>query len=173
MFCDPLGVHHLPGRKVRASEVTNFPLPYQVVQRPQRFFHRRIWIWKMQLVKVDPVGLQAAQAGLGRSQDVIPRSALQRSRLIHGAAEFSGQHDFFPPLTEHLPQDRLRPPALPINIGSIKQGDAEINGLVDHLAGFIEVNPHAKVITSQADHRYFHVGVAELPPVHSRTSRKR
>jgi two-component system chemotaxis response regulator CheY len=70
-FCRPLGVDDLPRGEVAVAHIAHFALADEIVQRLQRLQNGCIGVRPMDLIQVDVVGLQAAQAGLDRSKDVV------------------------------------------------------------------------------------------------------
>src|ERR1700722_17169395 len=57
-----IGFYELRGREIGAADVADLALLDQVVERAQCLFDRRRRIGTMQLIEVDPIGLQPAQA---------------------------------------------------------------------------------------------------------------
>ena len=76
---DPQPLGQQPGGIVGAADIAHFAAVHQVIQRPQRLIERRLGVGGVHLVEVDIVGLQAAQAGLDRLEDVLARTAAHRS----------------------------------------------------------------------------------------------
>src|SRR5262249_35090413 len=62
-----------PGRPVRATHVTNFPLINQRVESSQRFLNSSGEITGMNLIEIDVVCLQPSQARIHRLQYVFSR----------------------------------------------------------------------------------------------------
>src|SRR5207244_2835337 len=82
-------------REVRAADEANLAGPNEIVQRTQRFLDWRLRIRLMQLVKIDPIGIESPQARLDRAHDIGARGAFELARAIHGHAEFGREHDLF------------------------------------------------------------------------------
>src|ERR687885_1426664 len=55
----------LLGREVRAADLTHLASPHQFVESTERVLDRHVWVGPMELVEVDTVGPEAAQAVLG------------------------------------------------------------------------------------------------------------
>ena len=110
----PEGVTQLPGREVGAADVAHLARLDQCVQGAQRLLNGRVRVGRVDLVQVNVVGLQAAQAVLAGAQDVLAREALLVRRLAHGAPALGRQHDPFarPALGQPAAHDLLRPPDL-------------------------------------------------------------
>ena len=134
MPCSPLGVHDLPGGKVRAADGSHLALLDQVVECAQSFFDGSSRVGLVKLVEVNPIGLESPQAGFYSLEDIAARSARHRPRCIHRQAELGGQHDLFAPLAKRPAQDRFGPAAGAVNVRGIEQGDPQIERLVDDLS---------------------------------------
>ena len=93
LFGDPLGFHHPPGTQVRAADIPDLTLRDQVIQRPQGFVHRRVRVRLVQLIKVNPIGVQATQRVFDRSHDIATRGTALDPVIIHLPAKLRGQHD--------------------------------------------------------------------------------
>ena len=71
----PVGVGDLPGREVAVADVADLARADQVVERPERLLDRRRRVRGVDLVEVDVVGPEAAQAVLDRPDDPAARRA--------------------------------------------------------------------------------------------------
>src|SRR6516164_4093641 len=60
----PQRVDDLPGRQIGATDVSDLAGAHEVVKRSQGFFDRREWIRAMQLIEVDPIGLETFETRL-------------------------------------------------------------------------------------------------------------
>ena len=91
----------------------------------------------VQLVEVDAVGLEPAQRVLTGFDDVIARDAPVIRPLAHLAVDLGGQNDFVAPavLFEGA-ADELLAFAVVVDIGSIDEVDAPVQGAVDNLYRF-------------------------------------
>src|SRR5205823_7189797 len=58
---DPVGIGDLPGVEVRRADVANLAFGDELVQRGERFFHRRLAVREVQLVEIDPISAQALE----------------------------------------------------------------------------------------------------------------
>src|SRR5271166_4697843 len=158
----PLRLHHLPGGEVGTADVTHIAMPHEIVERAQRLLDRRARIRRVDLIQIDPVGAQPAQAVLHLAHDVAARSADLHAFIVHRHAELGGEYDPLAVVAEDLAQACLRSAALAIGIGGVEQRDAEIKRLVDHLAGRLEVDAAAEIVAAQTDHRHAQTGCAEI-----------
>lgn len=99
----------------------------------------------MQLIQVDVVCAEAAQAGLGRAADVGRTGAPPGA--LHGVAELGGDHDIFAARAKRLAKVHLAQ-ALAVDIGGVKKRHARRKRRVDHLGGARRVQPAAEIIAT-------------------------
>src|SRR6266404_923999 len=123
----------------------------------------------MKLIEVDPIGLEPAQTVLDCRHDVAARGALHDAGLAELHAEFCRQHDIFAPAAQNLAQAVFRAAVVAINVRGVEEGDAEIQCLMHHLAGRIEIDAPAEVIAAEADGRNLKARFSQRAPIH-RTS---
>jgi hypothetical protein len=107
----------------------------------------------MHVVKVDEIGLKATQTVFYLPANVASRPASEVGGAGHFAANFGGQDEIVPATFEDLTQDLLRAPVA-VNIGGINEVDAEIERRVDDRPSLVERVASAKVVRTQAGHRY-------------------
>src|SRR5262249_9748524 len=69
--CDAMCLIELCGREIAATDGAHLSGADQAVQRGQRFANRDGRVWQMQLVQVDPIGLETAQAVVDSSGDPL------------------------------------------------------------------------------------------------------
>ena len=140
---------------------------HQIVERAQRLLDRRCRIGPVQLIEIDPVGLEPPQAGLDRLHDIAPRRASQLAGIVHRQAEFGRQHDVLAPRPEHLSQDLLGAAFVAVDIGGVDQRDAEIERLIDHPARVLQIDPAAEIIGAKTDEGNLGAGMTELAFLHA------
>ena len=96
-------------------------------------------IGRVQLVQVDPVGLQAAQRRLDGQPDVASRSAsapVGPVRAAHVHAELGREHDPVALAGERLAHQGLRQPAFrAVDVSGVEEGHAGIDRRADHGVG--------------------------------------
>ncbi len=92
----------------------------------------------MHLVKIDMVGLQAAQRRLHRLRDPAARTALVVRIVAHGAMHLGGQHNTFAATLQRFADNLLRL-AVAVSIGGVDEVDAEIQGLVDDTEAIVVI----------------------------------
>jgi len=150
----PPRLDHLPGGEVRAADVADLALAGEVVEGAQRLLDRRQRVGAVELVEVEPVGLEPPQAVLDRLHDVGARAALHAAGIVHVHAELRRQHDVLAALAEDFAEETLRAAALAVDVGGVEERDAEIERLVDDLAGRLKVDPAAEIVAAETDERH-------------------
>jgi hypothetical protein len=120
------------------------------------------------LVQVEPVGAQPPQTVLDRLHDVAARAAYLHADIVHRHAEFRRQHDALAVVAEDFPHHGFRPAALAVSVGSIEQGNAEVERLVDYRPRGVIVDPGTEVVATQANGRDTQAGLAEVTDFHRR-----
>src|SRR5262245_34950982 len=103
----------------------------------------------MQLVKVDPMGVESLQARLDRVHDVAPRRTPELS--VHRQAEFGREHDLSALLAEDFSEPLLRAALVAVTVGGVDQVDAEINGLVYDAARRCKIDTAAEIVAAETD----------------------
>ena len=84
------------GRKGRAAEGPDLPGVHEVAQRGQRLLDVGRVVRPVDLVQVDPVGLQPPQALLDLGDDPPPRVAAAVAAIAHREVHLGGQDDVIP-----------------------------------------------------------------------------
>ena len=110
--------------------------------------------------------LEAPQAVLDRLHDVGARAALHPAGIVHVHAELRRQHDVLAALAEDLAEEALRAAALAIDVGGVEERDAEIERLVDDLAGRLEVDAAAEIVAAETDERHPKARRSEIALLH-------
>ena len=129
----PLRLDHLGGGEIRAADVAHLAGAHEIVERAQRLLDRGERVGPVDLVEVEPVGLQPLQARLDGGHDVAARAAFLFA-VVHRHAEFRGKHDVLAPVAQHLAEHGLRAAAPAIDVGRIEQRDPGVERLVDDQA---------------------------------------
>src|SRR6266853_1110134 len=120
----------------------------------------------MQLVQIDPIGLQTPQAGLHGGKDVAARGVAACHSFNHGSGEFCRQNKIFAALAQHLAKHGFRASHVAVDVGCIEKSDAQIKRLAHHFVRGFEVNAHAEVVAAKSDHGHFESGFPEGAVVH-------
>ena len=108
----------------------------QVIQRPERLIERRFKIGKMHLIQIEIVGLQTAQASMGRLEDMLARPATIIGTSAHREKELARQHNLFASPFEPVANiffgaaHALQSTANWIGISGIKEGDPVVERFV-------------------------------------------
>src|SRR5690242_7940748 len=63
----------MPAGEVRAADVSNLASPHQIVERAELFLDGRLCVEAVQLIEVDVVGTEPAEASFDRTGEVLPR----------------------------------------------------------------------------------------------------
>src|SRR5260370_42243235 len=86
----------------------------------------------MQLVKVDPIGVEPLQARFHSAQDVGARRAFELALIIHRQAEFGREHALFALWSKNSPQLLLRAPPVAVAVRGVRPAEAKIRRLIPH-----------------------------------------
>jgi len=112
---------------------------HEVGQRAERLFDVGVRTGAMDLVKVDPIGAQAAQGGFDGAHYPPARVAAFVGILAHRVVELGGQDDVVaPPAGERLAHDLLGL-APRVDIGGVYEIDPGVERAVDGAEGFVMV----------------------------------
>src|SRR5688500_8771568 len=115
------GFPQLLHRKIGASYLTHLSRLDQLVQRTKRVGDRNLGIGKVQLVKIDVVGAESLEAGIGRAPYVFGSRTADGS--LHLMAELGGDYHFSTPRAERASEKPLAP-AVAIHVGGIEEIDS-------------------------------------------------
>jgi hypothetical protein len=130
-FSQQIGFGQLPGRIVGCANVAHLAHANQVVQRAQTLFDGCFIIPAVQVVQIDMVALQTAQAGFDPIHDVIAGCTFIVGSLALRKKDLGSQHKLFPSPLECITQRNLRLSAS-VNIGCIDEVNAQVKGGVHH-----------------------------------------
>ena len=64
---------------------------------------------------------------------------------------------------------RLGAAAIAVDVGGVEQGDADVERLVDHLAGAFDVEALAEIVAAETDCGHAQAGAAEIANFHDKT----
>ncbi len=156
------------GGKGRAAEVADLPHPHQIRQRAQGLVDVGIGRWSVDLIEVDVVRAQAAQAVLASRHDPSARVALCVGVLAHDAVHLGGQNDLLPILLGQRLAHDLLGLAERIDIGRVDEVDPRIERAVDDADGLVMVgrSPGPEHHGAQTERAYFDTGAAERAKFH-------
>ena len=127
----------------------------------------------MLLIEIDVIRLQPPQTVFHSPHDVTPRRALLGAIIAHRHAEFGGKHHILAPIAQYIAEHDLGAAAVGIHVGCIKQGDTEIERLVDDFSRRLRVAAAAKIVAADADHGHTQAGAAEIANLHDKKTLSR
>ncbi len=130
----------LPGVHRRGADIAGLARAHDVVQSFHRLFHRGAVVKSVDLVEVDVVDAQPAQAVVDLGQYGFARQTGAVRAGVHTAVDFCRQHDLVPlgVFPEDLADDLLAA-AVRVNVGRVEEVDARIKGLADDGPGRVLV----------------------------------
>src|SRR4051812_27805024 len=105
----------------------------------------------MQLIKVDPIGVEPLQARFDHAHDVAPRRTLELAGVVHRPAELSCEHDVLALAAEDSSEPLFRAALVAVTVGGIDQVDAEVDRLVHDAAGRREIDAAAEIVAAETD----------------------
>src|SRR5262245_17498746 len=164
----PLRLDNRRRRVGRRAEVPDLARTLEVGQRTERLVVVRVGIPAMDLVEVDPVRLQAAQAGLDLSHDPPARVSLHvRVGVVHRAVHLCREHDRIAPAAQCLADDLFRLAAR-VHVRGVDEVDPGVQGAVDDADRLvvIRVAPRAEHHRAEAQRGDMDAGAAELAGLH-------
>ncbi len=104
----------------------------------------------MELVEVDVVSAEAAQAVFDGGHHVAPGAAALHRPVTHAHAEFGGDDHLVAAARQGPPEELLALPANAIDVRRIEEVDAELDGAVDNGLRLFGVAAAAEVVAAQA-----------------------
>ena len=116
-----------PGAIVGEAEIANLALSHEVAERAQGFGERRLMILAVEVVDVDVVGAEPAQAVVDGLHHALARQPVVMGCVAGGCAHLGRQHPALALGRDGLAGDLLRAP-LGIAIGGVDEVDAAIAG---------------------------------------------
>ena len=143
------------------------PRMHQIRQRGQGLLDIGVLIRPVDLIQVDVVRLQPAQAVLHLPDKPPPRVALHVDVPAHRPVRLGGQHHIIPAAAQRLPDDLLRLPRR-IHIRRIDEIDPAVQGGVNDPDAIlmIGITPDAEHHRAQAIGAHPHPGPAQRPHPH-------
>ncbi len=156
-------LRELPREHRRRPDVERLALAHDVVERLKRFLHRRMRVEAMNLVEIDVVGLQPAQAFVDGVLDMLARKAALVGIVAHGVEDFRGDDEPVARRSEVLQRatDNLFAHAERVDVGRVEKVDASFQRALDERTAFRFLQdplpPLLRAIGhgAQADSRYF------------------
>ena len=126
----PLGLDDVGGGHRRVADGADLAAADQVGQGRQRFLDVGVRIGSVDLVEVNPVGLQAPQRVLDLGHDPAPRVAPLVRVIAHRPIDLGREHDVVAAALERLADDHLGLTGR-VAVGGVHEVDPGIQRLVD------------------------------------------
>ena len=126
----------------------------------------------MELVEVNVVGAQPAQARLDLGHDVIAAVAPVVGAVVHLSPDFGRQHHPIAVPGHCLPQQLLAAPET-VGVGCVEEVDAHVEGRADQPLRLVGVEQGAKVGAAQTEPRHFDPGRSQIHILHAHVSSER
>ena len=167
----PLPLHHQLGGPRRGAGVADLALAHQVVERAHQFVHRRVGVGPVHLVQVDPVGLQAAQAGVEGLHDPPARGAALVRPRAHRVPELRAEHHVVAAPPERAAHDLLGLP-VGVHVGRVDHVDAGVERVVDDALAVVVIGvaPRPEHHGAEAQAAHPHAGGSQGSLLHRRSS---
>src|SRR5258708_10816758 len=105
----------------------------------------------MQLVKVDPIGVEPLQARFHSAQDVGARRAFELALIIHRQAQFGREHHLFALWSKNSTELLLRAAPVAVAVGGVDQAYATIDRLMHGPARRPENEAAASAVSTEPD----------------------
>ena len=142
-------VDHLGGEVARA-DLAHLARAHQLVERAERLVDRHGAVGHVQLVEVDAIGAEPAEAVFDGAPDV--RRARTLVVLVDLRAELRRDDRFVPTAGESAPEVLLAArPA--VHVGGVKQVDTGIECSPHHGFGLLAIDAHPEVVAPDAYRR--------------------
>ena len=152
-------LHDVPAGVIRAADVADLAGTDEVVERGQRLLERRLAVPLMELVEVDPVGLEPLEARLAGGDQVMARIAAVVRPGAHREAGLGGDQHVAALLAQRLADDLFG-----------RAGGIDVGG-VDHVDPGVEADGDVPLRLGEADRP--HRLVLGLPEGHGAERRDR
>ena len=146
-----------------------------MVERVQRLLQRRHAVPLVDLVEVDVVDAEPAQARLARRDQVEAGETRVVRPVAHRHAGLGRQHHALPPALQRLAEDLLGQAAR-VDVGGVDQVDPGVDAPIDLPPGLLDAGgadrgepvAAAERHRAQPEHRHPEAGRSQLPILHRR-----
>ena len=108
LVAQPADLGHAPGAVVGDAEIADLPVPHEIAHRPHGLAERRLVILLVEVVDVDVVGAEPAQARLRRAHHPFARQPAAIRVLSHAVAELGRQHPLVALRRDRAPRHLFR-----------------------------------------------------------------
>src|SRR5262249_36744847 len=153
----------------RAPDQPHLARSDEVGERAQRLVDVGLELGPMDLVEVDPVGAEAAQAVVDLVRDPAARVPVLVRVVAHLPLHLGGEHGAVPaPARERLTDDVLRLPAR-VHVCGVDEVDPRVQGAVDDAYALVVIGlaPGAEHHRAEAQRADSYTGAAEVAKFHS------
>jgi hypothetical protein len=158
---------HAPSPMIRDAEIPNLPLAHEIAHGAHGLRQWRRVIFPVEIVDIDPIRAEAAQAGLRGLHDAAAREAALVGALSGRIRDLRGEHPMGAMRADRAPRDLLGP-AFVVDIGGINEVHAGLTGLRDDAGRKSFVRRAAEHHRSEADRRDLKAGTAQIAVVHAK-----
>ena len=157
-------------RERRGADVADLARRDEVGQRAERLVDVGVGLGAVDLVEVDPVGAEPAQAVLDLAHDPAARVAELVRVVAHRAVDLRGEHDVVAPAAGQRLADDLLGLAARVDVGGVDEVDAGVERAVDDADRLVVVGvaPGAEHHRAEAERADLHAGAAERAVLHAR-----
>jgi hypothetical protein len=90
---DPQHLHHLPAAVIGAGQVAHLALLHQLIHGLERFLNRHRVIRQVEIIQIQIVGFEPAQAVFDSAENGAARQARHIHAVAHLVADFAGQNE--------------------------------------------------------------------------------
>jgi len=150
----PLRFHDLRGGDRRGAERADLAGVDEIRKHPERLVDVRVRVEAVDLVEIDPVGVEPAQTVLDRLRDPAPGGSAVVRVLTERQTDLRGEHDVVAAAVgQGLADDRLRLPGR-VEVGRVDEVDAGVERAVD--------DPDRVVVVTVAERAEHHRAEAQL-----------
>lgn len=156
-------LHHLPGGESAGTDIADLASPDQVVEGAQGFINRNIRLRPMDLVKINPVCVQAAQTCFTLFNDMTATVAESIGIfVIHGHIHLGSEDDTVPgaAFSKGFP-GYFFTVSTPVGIGGVKKVNSGIQGTGNDGFGFGGFGTGTEHHAAQAERTDAYTGAAK------------
>src|SRR5690606_24050531 len=132
----------------------------EILERAQGLAEVGDVVEPMQVIEVDAIGPEPAQAGLDRTHEVVARAASRVRTRAGREVRLRGEHDVVALAAHETPEDLLGA-SLVVDVGGVEEVDASVEGGTPDLARRGLVGVTAERHRAERDARDLDPGLAE------------
>ena len=140
------------GGQVRTANLTNLPGLDEFLERSEGLSEGGLWVGHVELEEVEVVGTEASERSVAALDDVVPLRT--PTAVGHRHTPLGGDDRLAPATLERSAQLELALAVAPaVGVGGVEEGDASVEGGVDHGVGGGLVETLAEVIAAEPNRR--------------------